>query len=257
MSLSKMVRSSSCSPPGDSPFWQNTSEAILNFGIRAFYTFSLLISIKIKALCFHTRSVLGPRASSVWDCEPCVYVCVCVCVCVWLCADYYRVFNGPDKAGGGNIFSQCLKNSAINTELLIMRWRILKSDHFSTERNLQGRSELLRGVMKIICLLEIKRCALTFVDLDCFHSTCSLTTFCVKISLLGCSHWKQLDWWVTLFNSDVLFSCSYRLLNWKAVFAAPSTSWEGSENFIIFPDHNLFLAVPPVLLSLLPSIESQ
>lgn len=56
----------------------------------------------------------------------------------------------------GIFYSQCLKNSVIKTELLIMRWRILKSDHFSAERNLQARSESLRGIMKIICLLGVR-----------------------------------------------------------------------------------------------------
>lgn len=66
-----------------------------DFWRRVFYTPPFRISIKIKAICFHTRSVLGPGASSVWSCGP--------CVCAWLCADYCRVFNGPDKVRGGNI----------------------------------------------------------------------------------------------------------------------------------------------------------
>lgn len=190
-----MVRSTSCSPPGDSPSWQNTSEAILNFGIRLFYTFSLLISIKIKALCFHHSVSWGP--------EPLQFgtvglVCMCVCDCVHTITECLMALIKQEVE---IFYSQRLKNSAINTELLIVLWRILESDHFSAERNLQARPELLQGVTKIICLREIKGTPWHFKNPDCFHSTCPLTVFCVKISLQGCSQWRQLGWRVAVFDS--------------------------------------------------------
>lgn len=57
-----------------------------------------------------------------------------------------------DKAGGGNILFTPSENSAINTELLMMLRRILKSDLFSAARNFQAHCELLQGVMIMLLL---------------------------------------------------------------------------------------------------------
>lgn len=117
-----------------------------------FYTFSLLISIKIKALCLHTLSVLGPRASSVWHCGA-FRVCDCDCV-----ESIAACLMALIKQEVEIFYSECQKTRPWAQKLVIKLWRILKPEHLSAERKSTrslAHSELLRGVTKTLLPLNV------------------------------------------------------------------------------------------------------
>lgn len=75
------------------------------FGIKAFCTFSLLISIKIKAFTLELSWGLEPLQFGTVGCGCVQTIIVCLMALI--------------KTEVEIFYSQCVKDSAINTELLI------------------------------------------------------------------------------------------------------------------------------------------